>query len=118
MAAVIKRKIGGGAYYYLSHSYRAKEPGQKGKGRVKTKQIYRGTAEDVLPKISAMQVPSSLVTRSFGIEAAALPVIRKSDLIGIIDRHVATRRRNRRFAGFTCTRPSPAHRHSISVLRP
>lgn len=92
MATIIKRKIAGGTYYYLSHSYRAKEPGQKGKGRVKTKQTYLGTAEDVLQKISQMQVPESLVARSFGIEAAALQVIRKLDLINIIDRHVGKRR--------------------------
>lgn len=92
MATIIKRKIAGGTYYYLSHSYRVKEPGQKGKGRVKTKQIYLGTAEDVLQKISTMQTPKSLVSRSFGIEAAALQVIQKLDLINIIDRHVSKRR--------------------------
>jgi transposase len=91
MATIIKRKIAGGTYYYLSHSYRAKEPGQKGKGRVKTKQVYLGTAEDVLQKITQMQVPESLVARSFGIEAAALQVVRKLDLVNIIDRHVEKR---------------------------
>jgi len=92
MATIIKRKISGGTYYYLTHSYRVKEAGQKGKGRVKTKQIYLGTAEDVLQKISQVQTPESLVARSFGLEAAALQVVQKLDLINIIDRHVGKRR--------------------------
>lgn len=91
MATIIKRKISGGTYYYLSHSYRVKEPGTKGKGRVKTKQIYLGTADDLLQKISQQQTPESLLARSFGLEAAALHIIRKLDLINIIDRHVGKR---------------------------
>lgn len=98
MATIIKRTINGRNYYYISRSYRVKEPGSapgkgpwSGKSRVRSEQVYLGTVEEVLRKIQQKASPEIVRTRSFGIEAAAVRIIQELDLINIIDRHVEKR---------------------------
>ena len=98
MATIIKRTIGGRDYYYYTRSYRVKDSPKangkargSGKSRVRTEQIYLGTAEDVIRRIQSQQSPEKVRTTSFGIEAVALKVIQELGLVEIIDRHVAKR---------------------------
>ena len=85
-------------YYYYTRSYRVKDSPKangkargSGKSRVRTEQIYLGTAEDVIRRIQSQQSPEKVRTTSFGIEAVVLKVIQELGLVEIIDRHVANR---------------------------
>lgn len=91
MGCIIKRQFGQKTYYYYSQSLRIQDPKSPGKTRVKTEQIYLGSAEDVRKRFQETPKPQTIRTRSFGIEAAALRVAQEIDVVGIIDRHVAKR---------------------------
>jgi transposase len=92
MGCIIKRKFGEKTYYYFSQSVRVKGAGPGGKSKVKTEQIYLGSAEDVRGRFLDAPKPHTVRCRSYGIEAAAVRISQKIDLVGIIDRHVAKRR--------------------------
>lgn len=95
MASILARNIHGRTYYYYQRSWRAKESGGKtrgsGRSKVKTEQIYLGSAEDVLQKIQANQSPKEIQHLTFGLEAAAVQVVRELNLVEAIDRCVPKR---------------------------
>ncbi len=65
MASILGRTISGRVYSYFQRSWRAKEtPGKTnrtGPSKVMTKQIYLGSAEDILQKIQANQSPKEAI---------------------------------------------------------
>ena len=91
MGCIIKRQFGQKTYYYYSQSLRVQDHVSPGKTRVKTEQIYLGSAEDVRKRFQESTKPEIVRTRSFGIEAVALRLAQEIDLVNIIDRHVAKR---------------------------
>lgn len=95
MASILARNIHGRTYYYYQRSWRAKEGSGKtrgtGRSKVMTEQIYLGSAEDVLQKIQANQSPEEVQHLTFGLEAAAVQVVRELNLVEAIDRCVPKR---------------------------
>ncbi|SFM99204.1 hypothetical protein [Thermodesulforhabdus norvegica] len=95
---IIARKRGNRKYYYYSRSYRVKvDPNATGKTRgsgkskVVTRQVYPGTAEDILKLIEEArkhQEPKKVSSRQFGLPMAFFEVAERIGLRDIINRVV------------------------------
>ncbi|MGE5576111.1 MAG: hypothetical protein ACM3TT_02815, partial [Syntrophothermus sp.] len=77
MASIVKRQPKGcpQPVYYYHESYRVQPEGAKPhetKSKVKTRDVYLGTATQVLEKIYSGQRPQMVDTKEFGLVMAAL----------------------------------------------
>ena len=87
MASVISKRVGGKTYYYLATSARV-----DGKPRI-VSQKYLGTAADIEAAMDgAVSMPSRTRHLAFGDLAATWAVIKKLEVVGIIDRVSGGRR--------------------------
>jgi transposase len=92
---IIERRRGAKVYYYYSRSYREKlDPEAKGKtkgtgkSRVRSEQIYLGTAEAVLHKLldkENLYNPMELQSKQFGLPVALFEMAQRIGLRDIID---------------------------------
>ncbi|MEM3486238.1 MAG: IS1634 family transposase [Candidatus Methanomethyliaceae archaeon] len=97
MATIVARRRGTETYYYYHVAQRVKvspsDQGGKGRGsgpsKVVTKDIYLGSADTILRRLQ--DGPLEVRHRSFGVEMAALSVIREIGLIEAIDSVVTKR---------------------------
>ncbi|MCI0473338.1 MAG: IS1634 family transposase, partial [Ignavibacteria bacterium] len=62
-----------------------------GLSKIKTKEIYLGTAESILEKVKGGEKPLSVNSKAFGVECAALSIIDELGIIQIIDKFVPKR---------------------------
>lgn len=94
LASIVKRQPGGcpRPIYYYHETFRVKiDPEASGKGPrsgksvVKSRDIYLGTAEEVLKKCTAGQLPQEVSKREFGLVCAALEVAREVGIAEAID---------------------------------
>jgi len=94
LASIVKRQPVGcpRPIYYYHETFRVKvDPEASGKGPrsgksvVKSRDIYLGTAEEVLKKCTAGQLPQDLSKREFGLVCAALEVAREVGIAEAID---------------------------------
>lgn len=101
MASIVPRKPKGcpRPVYYYHETYRVKvNPSDKGKGpgsgksKVKSHDVYLGTAEQVMAKIQNGQRPSEVAKKEFGLVCAALNVAEEIGVVDVIDRCVPKRR--------------------------
>lgn len=96
MASIVKRQPKGcpQPVYYYHESYRVQPEGAKPnetKSKVKTRDVYLGTATQVLEKIQGGQRPQMVDTKEFGLVMAALREAERLDLVRVIDRLVPKR---------------------------
>jgi len=101
MASIVRRQPKGcpePVYYYhetyrvkVNPSDKGKKPGS-GKSKVRSRDIYLGTAKQVLAKIQNGQRPQEVDKREFGLACAALSVAEEIGLVDVIDKHVPKRR--------------------------
>ena len=91
MGYIATRKQGDKTYYIYQETYRKKinknDSGKNrgsGKSKVCTKSIYLGSAEQVLAAIQDKKKPSTVITKSFGLIAAAYQVSKKIGLIQVL----------------------------------
>jgi len=84
--------------YYYHETYRVKvDPSQKGKGpgsgksKVKSRDIYLGTATQILKKIQKGQRPQEVSKKEFGLVCAALNTAEEIGLVEVIDKCVPKR---------------------------
>ncbi len=97
MATIVGRRRGKEIYYYCHSGMRIKlspsDHGGKGPGsgpsKVVSKDIYLGTADTVLQRLR--EGPVQVHARSFGLEMAALSVIREIGLVEAVDSVVPKR---------------------------
>lgn len=94
LASIVKRQPGGcpRPIYYYHETFRVKvDPEARGKGPrsgksvVKSRDIYLGTAEEVLKKCTAGQLPHDLSKLEFGLVCAALEIAREAGIAQVID---------------------------------
>lgn len=100
MASIVARKVKGMkqiAYYY-HRTYRVKiSPSDAGKGpgsgasRVKTEDVYLGTAEDIRAKCRSAPEPETVKLKDFGQVAAALAMVRELGIAEAVDAVVPKR---------------------------
>jgi transposase len=80
MASLTKKVINGRPYYYLRETARVGE-------RVKVvRQVYLGRAEDLERRLEETAEPKAVISRSFGVVAAALKLCRELEVAEAIDR--------------------------------
>ena len=100
MATIVRRQPRGcpEPVYYYHETYRVKiNPSDKGKGpgsgksKVKSRDVYLGTAKQILEKIQAGQRPQEVSKKEFGLVSAALRVAEEIGLVEVIDSHVPKR---------------------------
>ena len=97
MASIVKRQPKGcpEPVYYYHETYRVRvddpEPGKKA-SKVKSKDVYLGTASQVLEKIRNGQRPQTVRVKEFGLVMAALREAEEIGLVEVIDRLVPKRR--------------------------
>lgn len=88
---IAEKLIQGRRYYYLQHSYRAKDP--KGRSsKVKTQSTYLGTAANVLERLSKTKRPLEVENKEFGFIAALVQVSNDIGLFGLLQEHLAGER--------------------------
>lgn len=101
MATIVRRQPRGcpRPIYCYHETYRVKvEPGCQGKGpgsgksKVKSRDIYLGTAEEVLKKCTQGVLPEEIDRREFGLPLAALEVAREIGIAEVIDEVIPKRR--------------------------
>lgn len=101
MASLVKRQPPGcpEPVYYYHETYRVKVNGQgKGKGpgsgksKVRSRDVYLGTARQVLEKLRRAQQPQEIDAKEFGLVCAALDVAEEIGIVEVIDRLVPKRR--------------------------
>lgn len=101
VATIVRRQPKGcpePVYYYhetyrvkVSSSQKGKRPGS-GKSKVKSRDIYLGTASQVLRKLQQGQRPQEVEKKEFGLVCAALRVAEEIGLVEVIDANVPKRR--------------------------
>lgn len=85
MASLVKKTVGGRAYYYLAYSARV-----NGKPRI-VRQVYLGRADEVAARLSSQVEPQAApegsysISREFGASAALWRLVERLGLIEIID---------------------------------
>lgn len=97
MASIVKRQPKGcpRPVYYYHETYRVHGPNDEPGGRkskVKSRDVYLGTAEQVLSKIRDGQQPQTVDVKEFGLVTAALHEAERIGLVDVIDRLVPKRR--------------------------
>jgi transposase len=100
VATIVARRVKGmkePAYYY-HRSYRVKvSPADTGKGpgsgpsRVRTEDVYLGTAEDIRAKCRQAPTPQTIKMKAFGRVAAALAMVGELGIVQAVDRLVPKR---------------------------
>jgi transposase len=95
MGAIYARKRGDKAYYVYQEAYRVKiHPSSEGKGKgsgksvVRTKAIYLGSAESILKRLQESEEPLHVITRPFGLIAAAYKTAKEIGLPEILMKHL------------------------------
>lgn len=97
MASIVKRQPKGcpRPVYYYHETYRVHglddEPGGR-KSKVKSRDVYLGTATQVLEKIRGGQHPQAVDVKEFGLVMAALREAERIGLVDVIDRLVPKRK--------------------------
>lgn len=93
--SIIARKQGKNTYYYHRTGYRVKIDPTKskkkrgsGKSKVCVTSVYLGTAEDILKRKQEKREPKSVITRNFGLIAAAFQTAREIGLPEILARNI------------------------------
>jgi transposase len=99
MGKMQERKQGKKSYYVYQETYRVKtnpdNSGKKkgsGKSMVKTKAIYLGSAEKILQCVEQTKEPISVMTRHFGVIAAAYQTALEISLQKILMKHIEGKR--------------------------
>jgi transposase len=99
MATIIKTNQGKKTYYYYHETYREKinkkcsgKNRGSGKSKVCTRNIYLGSAEQVLKCIKEKRKPLTVKVRQFGLIAAAYQVSKKIGLIKIFKKNITGNR--------------------------
>lgn len=93
MASIVKRQPKGcpQPVYYYHESYRVKD-GEGTKSKVKSKDVYLGTAVQVLDKLRNSQTPQEVCVKEFGLVMAAYETAERLGIVDVIDRLVPKRR--------------------------
>lgn len=97
LASIVKRQPKGcpQPVYYYHETYRVRVdspvPGKKA-SKVKSKDVYLGTASQILEKIRNGQSPQRVSVKEFGLVMAALREAEEIGLVDVIDRLVPKRR--------------------------
>jgi transposase len=100
LATIIARRVKGmkEPVYYYHRTFRVKlSPADSGKGprsgpsRVKTEDIYLGTAEQVRRKCRGLSQVQALRAKEFGLVAAALAMVRELGIVEAVDHLVPKR---------------------------
>lgn len=96
---IYPKTINGKTYYYLQSTYREKiNPNDTGKSRgsgkskVKTKNIYLGSASSIKKKLSALQEPIEIRHKEFGLVGAVYNVAKEIGLIETFKKHIEGQR--------------------------
>jgi len=99
MGSIIKRTRGNSTHYTYQESYRVKvnraDRGKTrgtGKSKVCTRAIYLGTAENIVEALSQNKEPMSVVTRRFGMVAAAFQSARAIGMPEVLMKHLSGER--------------------------
>ena len=95
MGTICAERKGGSTYYVYRESFREKiDPASEGKAkgsgrsRVRTRAIYLGTAEKILKSIEEAREPQRVLTRGFGLVAAAYQTAVQIGLQEILTKHI------------------------------
>lgn len=83
---IAEKNIEGRKYYYLQHSYRAKQQ-NGGSSKVKTSSTYLGTAENILERLNQTKRPLEVEQKEFGLIAALLTVAKDLGLSEMLQEH-------------------------------
>ncbi|MGI6611766.1 MAG: IS1634 family transposase [Limnochordia bacterium] len=94
MASIVKRQPKGcpQPVYYYHETYRVYGDDPTRKSKVKSRDIYLGTATQVLEKTRQAQQPQIVEVKEFGLVLAALGEAERVGLVDVIDRVVPKRR--------------------------
>jgi transposase len=80
---IAEKNIEGRRYYYLQHSYRSKDH-KTGRGKVKTRSVYLGKADNILERLNQSKRPLEVEHKEFGFVAALVQVSRDIGLIELL----------------------------------